>query len=678
MDAFLSELFDVTGVDHTLFTDPATGGLSHAAIMRDPRLIRNAEFRFAWSQLSGGALPSARCFAEFQRSSSSPGTIETLGEMTDWMLTSMDGPFHMMQGTSLIQKRLSALRTCFEEHAKALRDPTCRLLHRLLVEKLLDRHTVWSHKSELDVDTQMHRPLYLVYRDLTWRAGVTSTLDQMTNPASGMIASHEEEQTDGQAALACHALLRVGRGDAMKRRFARDLHFQKSQFGRPYVTSSTALGAHAEVVRLAVGAPWFVDDRDACEVEQHSPVIASACIRLHDFRTRTLAPPSAVSQGAAGHTTSMLILFGTGAETPDAEIARYGSGLGYQRIFRASTASTAPDTPHCLDSSSSTPPLVYTLYFGTGEHWSSGILGTSLRRHLVTPCPLQSLNPLHAHLLVDRCVVRVAISRGLFTMPTFATSLPCLAKRVILAIDTRMDPCATVLSLLIALSSVATPKEWAVRIMCSRRNRFEFERMLGPMCPCATYDDTAPELNSRTKAFDVQYSYNLLMKNPDTWRALLPAEVVLTVQDDGLLIRKGIESLWDTNGWVYLGAPWADKPFNSPLKALVPSLIGNGGLSLRDVAAMISMSEGVTKRERMRLFHTRLEPVPEDVMFASLAALLPSPTQAQAARSFSCEQVPFPEAHGFHKPWPYWSVADTHEHMERIISASVTAMVDAL
>lgn len=368
----------------------------------------------------------------------------------------------------------------------------------------------------------------------------------------------------------------------------------------------------------------------------------------------------------------MLILFGVTAGVSDAELSRLGCRLGYQRVFRAITddATQATQEAQATQATQSIDhALVYTLYFGGPEHWSAGILGTCLRRHMVTPCPLLTLSPAHAHLLVDRCVVRMAIKKGIFSSAPqlcFLTSPLKAVTRVLMAVDTRIDPCATILSIMIALSNLEAPLEWAVRVMCSRRNRGEFERMLRPMCPYASYDDSAPELNSRTKAFDVQYSYNLLMKNPDTWRALLPAEVVLTVQDDGLLVRRGVEKL--IGGWVYLGAPWADKSFNSPLKSQVPSLVGNGGLSLRDVSAMISMSEGVTERERMRLFHTRMEPVPEDVQFASLAALLPSSTQAEAARSFSCEQVPCLEALGFHKPWPYWPVSDTHAHMERILA----------
>lgn len=661
MDAFLSELFDVCGVDHVPFLDPATGSLSHEALMRDPRLVCNAAFRFAWRTLSGGSLPSARCYAEcvcsIEGNATTCGAPPRQEAMVEWMLKSREGPFYLMKDTPLMSARVAELGDGrLEAYITALQDRSSQALHRSLVEKLMDRH---APPAALQVADSMSRSLFMVYTDLTRQTAPASILMQLTNLASGMVASHEEERehADGTRATACKALRRVSRGDAVKRRFSRDLHFQRRQFGRPYVSAPAELMKAARVVSMAIGAPWVVDERDALEVEQHSPVIASVCVRLHRYGSAAGVRLPAPSSCLAPLPSSLLILFGEGT---DAELAGYGRAHGYQRILRASRS----PSPLCPD----TTPLVYSLYFGPGgsDHWTYGILATALRRHLATPCPLDSLDPMHAHLLVDRCLTRLALSREIFaSVPkVFAVSPMGIARRVILAIDTRADPSATVLSVAIALSSLARTQDWAVRMMCSRRNRSECERMMRPLCQNATFDDSFPELNRET--FDVETSYNALMKNPATWRSLLPSDVVLTIQDDGLLVRPGVEALLD-QGAVYLGAPWADAAYNRPLKTMVPSLVGNGGLSLRNVRAMLAMSEGLTEQERRRLFHNRIEPIPEDVMYAALAAQLPSQAAATTAKILSCEQVPFAAALGFHKPWPYWLVSDTHAHMESLL-----------
>lgn len=646
MDAFLSELFDIRGVDYVPFLDPITGGLSHDSLMRDERLIDNAAFRYAWRILSGGALPSARCFAEYN--ASHMDQRQTLASVTDWMLTSPEGPFHLMRDTALMHARAGALRDGrFDAAVKCLRDASSKALHRMLVEKLLDRY---GH-GRSDVEPLMMKSLFAAYTELTSQAELVSTSVQLTNPASGMVASHQEEHEhlSGCRAAICRAPQRVGRGDAMKRRFSQDLHWQRRQFGKPYLSAPPDLMDLADVVRAAIGSPWVVNEKlDAAAVERHAPVIASSCVRLHHISSSSsLRPPSPSASVSAGP-TSILILCGEG---DDAECGELGRKAGYQRILRVhqGPASTQSGTSR---------PLVYSLYYQGRDHWSYGILARCLRRHLETPCPLESLSPAHAHLLVDRCLTRLALSHHILSHDhqVFTVSRFGAAQRVVLAVDTRADPSATVLALTLTLSSLSQPSDWAVRVMCARRNRSEFERMLRPLCPEASFDDSSPELNVET--FDVETSYNALMKNPATWLALLPSDVVLTVQDDGLLVRPGVEGLMDDV--LYLGAPWGDTPCNAPLKTLVPSLVGNGGLSLRNVRAMLAISVGVQERECRRLFHTRIEVVPEDVMYAALAA---QPDQLIKARAFSCEAVQWFGALGFHKSWPYWPVTDTHSFM---------------
>lgn len=661
MDAFLSEIFDVRGVDHLPFTDPLTGGVSHAALMRDERLVLNAAFRFAWAHLSGGAFPSARCFSDFIRTLPQPST-PTLGHIAGWILTNPDGPFHILKGTSVIRERLASLEDGrFLGYLNSLREPSNKVLHSSIVQKLIDRHS--SHPDSHSVQRFIDTSLFSAYRDLTSNAPIADCFHVTTNLASAMVAPVIE----ARSSLSCNAPLRVGRADAIKRRFSRDLHFQRMQFGKVYLTSPDVLLAHAEVVKIAVDAPWVVKNQHTSLVEQHAPVIASACIRLCLFQSSPCLPPAKVCLGNdVKLPTSFLIVFGAGIDVPDIDIASLGEGLGYHRIFRAFTSDdidvyVPPKVGHSR--------LVYPIFFpseGT-HHWSYGVLANILRRHLTTPCPFLSSASCHAQLLVDRCIVRVALARHIFSKAHFSTSLS--AQNIILAIDSRADPSPTILSVAIALSSLSDPMDWSVRILCSKRNKYEFERMLLPLCACAQFDASAPELNGPAEAFVVERSYNSLMLNPQTWRSLLPARVVLTVQDDGILFRPGVEKLIRPE-LVYLGAPWADLPCNAALKLMVPSLIGNGGLSLRNVPAMVEMAESLTETDRNRLYHSCLEAVPEDVVFASLAYKRQSLSpDASSLPNLSCEEVPDNLALGFHKPWPYWSVMQTHSHMEAIVAS---------
>jgi hypothetical protein len=117
-----------------------------------------------------------------------------------------------------------------------------------------------------------------------------------------------------------------------------------------------------------------------------------------------------------------------------------------------------------------------------------------------------------------------------------------------------------------------------------------------------------------------------------------------------MLVRRGIEERF--MDYAYVGAPWADIPANAALKLEVPTLVGNGGFSLRNVAEMRRIANTFAKEGR-RLFNARLQPVPEDVFFAS-AVTNSCPTDI--AEGFAMEmRVPPATVSpiGFHKPWAY-------------------------
>lgn len=160
----------------------------------------------------------------------------------------------------------------------------------------------------------------------------------------------------------------------------------------------------------------------------------------------------------------------------------------------------------------------------------------------------------------------------------------------------------------------------------------------------------------RAGAFNMR-AYNTMMTSPEFWQVVrdaVPHSHVVCAQDDGTFLRRVPDEVLQR--WMqsdYIGAPWA--PANlQHLKALVPDLVGNGGLSLRNVDAMLAC----TKHESMRairktLFDNRFD-MPEDVAFCHILPSLGfSVASNEIARKFAMEQVLEEDAFATHKPWLY-------------------------
>lgn len=185
--------------------------------------------------------------------------------------------------------------------------------------------------------------------------------------------------------------------------------------------------------------------------------------------------------------------------------------------------------------------------------------------------------------------------------------------------------------------------------------------------------EVLPELAPGTGAsFDVE-TYNDLLKSPSFW-ARIRAPRVLIVQDDGMIVRRGLEEDVELMAQDYVGAPWADTPANRAMlqaAGVGTELIGNGGLSLRRTEAMKRACE-VGRADR-RLFNHNLQPVPEDVFFASSTTCVLECPRTVAAR-FSFEQTEptsstGPPPFGFHKPWAYLPVAHVDAYFEKALSS---------
>lgn len=163
---------------------------------------------------------------------------------------------------------------------------------------------------------------------------------------------------------------------------------------------------------------------------------------------------------------------------------------------------------------------------------------------------------------------------------------------------------------------------------------------------------------------------NKILLNEEFWNEI-EADKALLFQTDSLFVRGDIERF---ERFDYIGAPWArDNERLRPVGTLVPSGVGNGGLSLRNVRKMRDIAK--------RLGDRASGEEQEDFVYSIAlgfddSAILPSRTEA---RDFAAE-VPISEmederskmgATGYpmaiHAAWYYWSYDETMMHRLRDI-----------
>ena len=314
------------------------------------------------------------------------------------------------------------------------------------------------------------------------------------------------------------------------------------------------------------------------------------------------------------------------------------------------------------------------------------------RGHGLAPCPAGSADaakPTDASgvLLFQQFVARYAAVRRLgervhVTAPAPPVGSDCpggaAPRGEVVLIDSRRNVWS-VLALLVTLDNLRCA-EWGVTVFCAEGNRRFMESAVLPHVP-HTRVETLEALEGAAggagdSAFDTE-GYNRLLKDAGFWRRLgARAPLALLVQDDGLIVRRGLDDDAMLEEQDYVGAPWDPSLKPGYLEELLAAgvgptaLVGNGGLSLRRVAAMATACDAGGAKEA--LFNSNLQPVPEDVFFA--AAVNSDASDASdasasagrnggaqgtlaAARRFAFEEVlpptGSPATLGLHKPWPY-------------------------
>ena len=190
--------------------------------------------------------------------------------------------------------------------------------------------------------------------------------------------------------------------------------------------------------------------------------------------------------------------------------------------------------------------------------------------------------------------------------------------------------------------------QWDVVVFCLAEDVAFYKARLGHE---ATYITDA-KLPS-PKRFSMVF-YNELLKSPSFWARLTKYKRVLMAQDDGFLIKPGMED--EFIDFDYVGAPWnKSMQYNKYMETwgLAPNYVGNGGLSLRNPMAMLDICSKHTVA-RKGIHFDCLQVEPEDVFFAKMCLKkgfkVPSYEHAQR---FSSEET-MSDSYGFHKVFGYF------------------------
>lgn len=283
-------------------------------------------------------------------------------------------------------------------------------------------------------------------------------------------------------------------------------------------------------------------------------------------------------------------------------------------------------------------------------------------------CPIRSRKPQDGILLFLQFLVMY--------LQCNATAIADRASRPLCGDDDSKNMKNTVLicdnrpSILSALSLIVTMTNlqegcWGVTVACPK----DVEPFFRGCLPVAWMDqikwirlDDAPR-----EKFSVQ-SYSDLLKSAAFWNKI-PEDRCLIVQDDGMIVRPGVEQFLEYD---YTGAPWVRHPGNNFLEtAANPLMVGNGGVSLRNCRVMEQICKHHPQAAR-ELFANFGQELPEDCFFSRFVyrdghKLCPE----QLAKGFACEQVLHSSTLGFHKPWPYHSPADVQAFFDKLLEQVV-------
>lgn len=228
------------------------------------------------------------------------------------------------------------------------------------------------------------------------------------------------------------------------------------------------------------------------------------------------------------------------------------------------------------------------------------------------------------------------------------------AKNAVVVVDTR-DNVLSIMSMLVTFSNLRQ-NHWSAVVVCESRNVPFYRQHLG--------QDVEFVHDFDLSRFSLD-KYNALLKSDKFWRTFAARyERVLIIQDDGMLIRPGLEDApyFDCD---FVGAPWHPAyPGNDVMFVSTGGkMVGNGGLSLRKPSVM----EKVCARHADQARILRMDLLQQEAEDTFFARLVPNPATTEMAAKFSSEEILNETSLGFHKLWMYHSHQKTEDFFNGVL-----------
>jgi len=227
-------------------------------------------------------------------------------------------------------------------------------------------------------------------------------------------------------------------------------------------------------------------------------------------------------------------------------------------------------------------------------------------------------------------------------------------------VDDRRNPWSVASAITSAQNVDAVKHSWALYFFCSDANSTYVRRALSGFD--GRIDLRVREIPQLCARSPHGLERNDLLFESSAFWDMIRARRALIIQDDGVLAAPGVENAAFSR-YDYVGAPWEATVQPRLREISNPQMVGNGGLSLRTVAAMREITRRDEEEEEngagdggTRLHYNAAQQLPEDVYFASRVHAEEKRKVAprEIAHRFSSEQVLCTGGClGFHKPWAY-------------------------
>jgi hypothetical protein len=258
--------------------------------------------------------------------------------------------------------------------------------------------------------------------------------------------------------------------------------------------------------------------------------------------------------------------------------------------------------------------------------------------HIEGGCPMRSISPKNGILLYLNFIILYFCKKIKEINNIEKCNNESLNKVVL--IDNRQNP-LSVISILFTMSNLNS--NWSPIINTSKKGYEFYKTYLQDIVQI----NHLKELDASKFHIDI---YNNILKSEDFWDSI-SGKKCLIIQDDGILLRKGIEKYEEYD---YIGASWADCVSNEYIKNnITKDLVGNGGFSLRNVEKMKEVIKNGVK-DKTWLFFKNITQIPEDVYFVhGLKKLEANMPKYEVGTTFASEEICNYSSIGIHKMWSY-------------------------